>query len=75
MKTSYSTYDYLLSKNNNIIVHYELYQQEESLDRLTPSKKEIIINKLVLNGDEVQDELECLLENIKSDMELNYEKL
>ena len=75
MKKNYGTYDYLLTKNNNIVVHYELYQQEESEDRLTPSRKEIIINKLILHGDEVQDELEDLLENIQSDMELNYEKL
>lgn len=75
MKTNYSTYDYLLTPNNNIVVHYELYQQEESEDRLTPPRREIIINKLILHGDEVQDELESLLENIQSDMELNYEKL
>ena len=46
-----------------------------SAPRHKPVKHEIIINKLVLNGDEVQDELECLLENIESDMQLNYEKL
>jgi|TARA_R100001460_G_scaffold85529_3_gene126807 hypothetical protein len=75
MNTNYGTYDYLLSPNNNIVVHYELYEQPESEDRITPERKEIIINKLILHGDEVQDELEGLLENIQSDMELNYEKL
>jgi len=75
MRIYRSTYDYLLTPNNNIVVHYELCQQEESEDRLTPQRNEIIINKLILHGDEVQDELESLLENIKSDMELNYEKL
>ena len=71
MNTNYGTYDYLLSPNNNIVVHYELYEQPESEDRITPERKEIIINKLILHG----DELEGLLENIQSDMELNYEKL
>lgn len=75
MRTYRSTYDYLLTPNNNIIVHYELYFQEESEDRLTPERQEITINKLILHGDEVQDELESLLENIESDMQLNYDKL
>jgi len=75
MKSKHSTYDYLLTPNNNIVVHYELYEQPEAEDRSTPEKKEIIINKLVLHGDEVQDELDFLIENIESDMDLNYEKL
>ena len=48
MRIYRSTYDYLLTPNNNIVVHYELCKQEESEDRLTPQRNDIIINKLKL---------------------------
>tara|TARA_R110000751_G_scaffold16235_3_gene51613 strand:- start:756 stop:977 length:222 start_codon:yes stop_codon:yes gene_type:complete len=71
MKTTYGTYDYELSENNIVTAHYELYIQKESEDRLTPPITALEINKLVLNGDDVTDELECLIEKIESDIELN----
>ena len=46
MKTTHHTYEYDLSENNIVIVHYELYKQEESEDRLTPSMETIEIIKL-----------------------------
>jgi len=72
MKTTYHTYDYTLSKNNTIIVHYELYKQEESLDRLNPPITSIEVTKLMLNGEDVTYELECFsMENIESNIEIN----
>ena len=46
MKTTHHTYEYTLSENNIVIVHYELYKQKESEDRLTPSIETIEIIKL-----------------------------
>ena len=75
MKTTHHTYDYILSKNNIVVVHYELYKQKENEDRLTPSIETIEIIKLMLNGEDVTYELEMFsFENIESNIEISLQR-
>jgi len=75
MKKTHHTYEYILSENNIVIVHYELYKQKESEDRLTPSMETIEIIKLMLNGEDVTYELEMFsFENIESNIEISLQK-
>ena len=64
-----------MSKNNIVVVHYELYKQKENEDRLTPSIETIEIIKLMLNGEDVTYELEMFsFENIESNIKINLKK-
>tara|TARA_R110002126_G_scaffold259095_1_gene402109 strand:+ start:743 stop:970 length:228 start_codon:yes stop_codon:yes gene_type:complete len=75
MKITHHTYEYTLSENNIVIVHYELYKQKESEDRLTPSMEGIEIIKLMLNGEDVTYELEMFsFENIESNIEISLQR-